>query len=161
MKRIVWAIVRMLVGKELDNREALLAAKRKILEEQLENNRAEIGRLRQAHDTTRELWRMDKDRHAAEKPLVIAAPLKFKKAERMDAFRYAPEHALWGAVMDELSILRERHVLMATDADISDKHTHMELGIVQGLDEFRQQLEDVRKASAVELAKEKAGNRAG
>ncbi len=109
-----------------------------------------IAQLRKELDT----------RHPEPRPVVIAAPLRFNKAGRMDALRYAPDHPLWGAVMDEIEILKGTHVLIACDPELTDKRTHVELGIIQGLEEFRQQLQDVMKESRTEMAKEDAANRA-
>lgn len=72
------------------------------------------------------------------------------KAELLQAFQYAPNHPLWGAVMQTLANYRERCVILAKDPRLTDKETNQALGGVSVLDDFRAELDTQVKRSRKE-----------
>lgn len=108
-----------------------------------EELRAERDRWKMAA----EVWQNSYKKALAEGRLVVPAPIALTKTERLDAFRHAPEHPLWKAVMDELAIYREICVRRSTDPSISEKETNIVLGAILGFDDFKLDLEARMKQS--------------
>lgn len=135
---------------------------------------AALDGLKQANEAT-DLWRVS---HAAVKEKleiagaslekqnanparagVLARPILLNRAERLDAFRYAPEHPLWKAILDELNMFQALCVAKATDPTLTDKETFYALGGTGVLDDFRLELEARQKESLKDAAKERAGQK--
>jgi hypothetical protein len=107
----------------------------------------ELRKDRDGWKMAAEVWKNSCENALAEGKLVVPASIALNKTERLDAFRHAPEHPLWKAVMDELAIYREICVQKATDPTLSAKETDFTLGGVNVLDTFRMELEARMKQS--------------
>jgi len=66
-----------------------------------------------------------------------------KMEEVLYALRHAPEHPLWGAVMEVVAAYREEAVQRAKDPVLTDKETNIALGAVTACDEIRENLESL------------------
>ena len=70
------------------------------------------------------------------------------KNERLDAFRYAPDHPLYRAFMEMLEEHIQAAALEGVDPELSDREVHMSDGGAAALTAFVEDVEDLVKEAA-------------